>query len=80
MFGLAASTWTVASVILGLAGVLLLFYFGLPGNVQTGGRPLVIANRTPEAEAEEQLYKALGYLGLTMTIASAVCAILAAYS
>ena len=80
MFGLAASTWTVASVVFGLAGVLLLFYYGMLGNVQTGGRPIVTANRTPEAEAEERQYKALGYLGLTLTIASAVCAILAAYS
>jgi hypothetical protein len=37
MFGLAAATWTVISTVLGLSGVLLLFYYGMPG-LPTNGR------------------------------------------
>lgn len=80
MFGLASSTWTVISTLSGLAGVLLLFYFGMPGAVQTGGRPIITAKRTPEAVAEERRNKVLGYLGLILTILGALCAIVAAYS
>jgi hypothetical protein len=30
MLGLASSTWTVIGTVSGLAGVLLLFYYGMP--------------------------------------------------
>lgn len=80
MFGLAASTWTVIGTVLGLSGVLILFRYGMPGRVATGGQPIVTANPTPEDEAEEAKYKLLGYLGLVLTIAGASCGIIAAYS
>lgn len=80
MLGFAASTWTVIATVLGLSGVILLFRYGMPGAVQTGGRPLVVANATPESEAEERRYLLLGYLGLALTIAGGICGIMAAYS
>ena len=60
--------------------MLLLFYYGMPGSIQTGGRPTIVGNPTPEAEAEENWNKAMGYLGLGLTIIAAICAIFAAYS
>ena len=80
MFGLTASTWNVVGIILGLAGVLLLFRYGMPGRVETGGRPMIVANATREDEAEERKYKWLGYLGLGFTIAGAICGGIGAYS
>jgi hypothetical protein len=53
MLGLASSTWTVVSTGLGLIGVLLLFYYGMPGSIQTGGRATIVGNPTSEAEAEK---------------------------
>jgi hypothetical protein len=80
MLGLASSTWTVISTVLGLTGVLLLFYYGMPGAVQTGGKPLVVAEATTKTIAEEHRQMMLGYLGLVLTILAAVCAIVAANS
>jgi len=80
MLGLPSSTWTVISTVSGVSGVLLLFYYGMPGAVQTGGRPLVVADATPEAKAEERRNMMLGYLGLGLTIFGAICSIVAAYS
>jgi hypothetical protein len=80
MLGFASSTWAIIGTVSGLIGVLLLFYFGMPGAVQTGGKPLVVANATPEAKAEENRNKTFGYLGLGLTIFAAICAIFAAYS
>jgi hypothetical protein len=65
---------------LGLAGVLLLFYFGMPGAVKTGGRPIIVGNPTPQSQAEELRNTILGYVGLALTVLGALCAIAAAYS
>jgi hypothetical protein len=80
MLGLAAPTWTVIGTASGLAGLLLLFRYGMPGAVKTGGQPLVVADATPESEAEERRLVRLGYLGLALTIIGALCGVIAAYS
>ena len=80
MFGLAASSWNVIGIALGLIGVLLLFRYGMPGRVETGGQPMVVVDATPEDTAEERKFKMLSYLGLGFTIVGAICGIIGNYS
>ena len=80
MLGIASSTWNAAGIILGFAGFLLLFRFGMPGRVQTGGHPIYVANKTSEDEAEEQRHKKFGYLGLLLATIGAACALIGNYS
>lgn len=81
MFGLAASTWTVLSVVLGLGGVLLLFRYGMPYRVESKGWSIVVVEEIdPNETILDRRYKRLGLLGLAMTIAGGVCQVIAAYA
>jgi hypothetical protein len=82
MLGLSAASWTVFSVVLGIAGLLLLFRYGMPYRIESGGFDHVVVGAANAAEEErlDNRYKRFGFLGLVLTIAGGVCQILGAYS
>lgn len=56
-------------LILGLAGVLILFRWGMPFRVETGGAVTIITEgSSQEAIAVERIYKVCGYVGLGLLI------------
>jgi hypothetical protein len=53
---------------LALLGVLVLFRYGMPFRVPADGGSVVVTNPTDEGEAEEAMYKLLGWIGLTFAV------------
>jgi hypothetical protein len=82
MLGLSSASWTVLSVVLGIAGLLLLFRYGMPFRIESGGHDTVVVGAANPVEEErlDRRYKRFGYLGLMLTIAGGICQILGAYS
>jgi hypothetical protein len=63
----------IAGVGLNLAGVLLLFRYGMPFRVETKGAGFLMIEQTDyEAIRIERRYKLLGYLGLALIIVGSV--------
>jgi len=62
--------WNVAGLILNLIGVILLFRYGMPYRVRTGGNQIrAISGRTDEATVKaEQRYDKLGLVGLVLIV------------
>lgn len=58
----------LAGLALNLAGVLLLFRFGLPGGIVTGGGGVITTRATDDGIKKEWLYIRLGYVGLACTV------------
>jgi hypothetical protein len=58
-------------LVLDIIGVVLLFRYGLPENLDRGGRPFIIAANAPdEAEIRKaRHYDRMGQLGLVLLIA-----------
>ena len=60
---------SVAGLALNL-GVVLLFRYGMPYRVETGGKIFrVIEHEDPKAKASERRYRCLGWIGLVLIIA-----------
>jgi hypothetical protein len=58
-----------SGLILSLIGILLLFYFGMPGRVAyPHGVPILTEGSPPDELWMDALYMRLGYLGLFLTI------------
>lgn len=68
-------------LLFGLAGVILLFYFGMPFHVPTGGADYIRDSYTNNADiALEHRYMVYGYIGLGCLIAGTVLQMLALLS
>ncbi len=69
VFGLAAN----------LIGVILLFRYGMPYRVPTGGSSIYVSSSVdPHQLAEERRYKRLGILGLVLIVVGTAAQIVAA--
>jgi hypothetical protein len=67
-------------LVLNLVGVLILFRYGMPFHVPTGGAVSLITETRDQAEiALEQRYVVLGYIGLVCLIVGTACQIVAAW-
>ena len=51
-----------------IIGVCLLFKFGIPEKVQTGGADILTTRVDQKLKAIEKKYKILGYLGLSLLV------------
>ena len=60
---------SVLGLVLSLIGVVILFRYGMPYRVETGGAiPLAIEGEDEAAKATERKYRTLGWIGLGMII------------
>jgi hypothetical protein len=64
-----AAVLNVAGLIANLAGVILLFRYGMPFRVDTGGHSAYVTEVPNGAEIQkDKRYKRIGYLGLGLII------------
>jgi hypothetical protein len=62
-----AAAFSVGGLVLNLFGVLLLFRYGMPFRVATGGFSSYTPEEPDEAEIQkDNYYKRIGYLGLAL--------------
>ena len=65
-----AKACAIAGLLLSVAGVLLLFRYGMPYRVETKGKGSVNLRETDQAEIQEdKRYRRRGYWGLAMVVA-----------
>ena len=65
---LSPSSWNIAGLVLMLIGVVLLFRYGMPYRVRTGGATNIIARAVDANEIKaEKFYARLGWIGLAST-------------
>ena len=81
---MVAVFWTIIGLIASLVGVLLLFFFGMPYRVRTGGANVVVTEHVDRnAIRREAVHDKLGWLGVLLaslgTVAQIVGAILSAH-
>jgi uncharacterized protein YjeT (DUF2065 family) len=70
----------LAGLGLNLIGVLILFRYGMPFHVPSGGAIHLILEQTDQAEIKlERRYKLFGYIGLVLLIAGTILQMLAAW-
>jgi hypothetical protein len=66
---MTAASWNILGLILVLFGVLLLFVFGMPFRVRTGGAIALVAETEDENEKRaERVYDVLGWLGVALVV------------
>jgi hypothetical protein len=72
----------IVGLLMNLAGVILLFRYGMPYRVRTGGNQIrVVSGRTnQEIVKTEQLYEKLGFLGLVLIVLGTAAQVIAAFS
>jgi hypothetical protein len=69
MDSLTGRMLAVFGMLINLAGVLVLFRWGMPFRVPNGGsNALLISGPTLSGIAVDQVYETLGWIGLSMTI------------
>jgi hypothetical protein len=74
-----AGWWSVVGLTLSLIGVLLLFRYGMPYQVWTGGSSIYVASSGDSGqEAHERRYDKLGKLGLFLVVLGTICQIVGA--
>jgi hypothetical protein len=72
--------WSVIGLVLSLVGVVLLFRYGMPYRVRTGGQPIrVVISHDQQPAALEKRYDKLGKLGLLLVIVGTVFQIVGSY-
>jgi hypothetical protein len=66
-------------LLLALAGILLLFRYGMPYQTCTGGSPQWVDDNPPKQDQIklERRYDRLGWVGLVCIVAGTVCQIIA---
>jgi hypothetical protein len=70
----------LAGLALNLIGVLILFRYGMPFHVPSGGAVHLILEQTDQAEIElERRYKLFGYIGLALLIAGTILQMVATW-
>jgi hypothetical protein len=65
---ISPATWSIAGLVANLAGVLLLFRYGMPYRVPTGGGSVRRTMPTEHGKGIERLYGGLGWLGLILIV------------
>jgi hypothetical protein len=80
-FIMPAAGWcSVAGLVFSLIGVLLLFRYGMPYQLRTGGSSIYVASSSdPRSAALEQRYSKLGWLGLFLIVIGTICQIVGVY-
>jgi hypothetical protein len=77
---LAAPAWNTIGILMSLIGVLLLFRFGMPYHVPTGGAQFIITEQVDENDIlKEAKYMRYGYLGLGLTVFGSLMQIYASW-
>lgn len=71
----AAQAWNIIGIVISLAGVLLLFRYGMPYRTRTGGDSILTINQSDIKQ--ERRYDVLGWIGLILVIVGAACQIVA---
>jgi hypothetical protein len=70
----------LVGLLFNLIGIVVLFRWGMPFRVETGGATyLITVQRDANEIAVERLYKTVGYVGLAMLIAGTVLQMIAAW-
>jgi hypothetical protein len=71
---MSSQTWNIIGSLCGLLGVLLLFRYGMPYRVRTGGASFLILNqRDADDLRQEKLFDIFGWIGLVLVIAGTAC-------
>jgi hypothetical protein len=71
--------WNIAGLILSLIGIVILFVFGMPFRVRTGGATFYVAETEDENEKKrEATFDKLGWLGLALVVAGTILQIIGA--
>jgi hypothetical protein len=77
---ISAAVWNIVGLVLNLIGVILLFRYGIPYAVDTGGVVGLTDGRIDHDEVQRiALYTRLGWTGLTAIITGTACQIYGAY-
>lgn len=72
--------WTTGGLLSALAGVILLFRYGMPYKVRRGGVSFLALEGVDEEEVKrEARYSKFGWIGLVLIVAGTVCQIVGAY-
>ena len=59
----------ISGLVANLVGVIILFRFGMPFHVPSGGAIHIIIEQTDDTEiAKERIYKVWGYVGLALIV------------
>lgn len=75
-----ASALSIAGLLMNLTGVILLFVFGMPFRVPTGGHPILLADQAdPKDVRAERWYAVLGGLGLALIVLGTAAQIIAIF-
>ena len=77
-FMLPAGWWSTVGLVLSLIGVLLLFRYGMPYRVRTGGSPMYVSSSDPREAMLERRYAMVGFLGLFLVVLGTICQIVGA--
>jgi hypothetical protein len=76
---LPAGWWSTVGLVLSLIGVLLLFRYGMPYRVRTGGSSMYESSSSDPREAMlERRYAMVGFLGLFLVVLGTLCQIVGA--
>jgi hypothetical protein len=71
-----AGWWSSGGLVVSLIGVLLLFRYGMPYRVRTGGSPMYVGSSSDPREATlERRYEILRWLGLLLVVLGTICQI-----
>jgi drug/metabolite transporter (DMT)-like permease len=71
--GMSAATWNIVGIVLSLAGVILLFLFGMPFRTRTRGQIHLFAEETDHAALKhEKRHDLLQWLGFALVVAGAL--------
>jgi hypothetical protein len=75
---MSAANWNIAGSVLTLVGLLILFRYGMPYRVRTGGVNYIITEQIDESELKtDRWYEFLGWVGLVMAVGGTLCQIAA---
>lgn len=66
---MSAAAWNIWGLCLALMGILMLFRYGMPYHVRTGGTTFYVTEQPDEKDkALEARYDVLGWIGLILVI------------
>jgi hypothetical protein len=77
-FVLLGGWWSTVGLVISLIGVLLLFRYGMPYRVRTGGSSMYVSSSDPREAMLERRYAMLGFLGLFLVVLGTICQIVGA--
>lgn len=72
-----AQVLAIGGIIVGTVGVLILFRYGMPYRIETKGVVVLQVSVNPDQAKIESRYRVLGWLGIILIVAGAVCQIAA---